>query len=187
MATHVCPWWMGYLLASPIRKLHQNPQEILSPHIEPGMTAVDLGCGMGFFSIPMARLVGPEGRVICVDLQQRMLTGLMKRATRAGVAARVQPHCCETESLGLGELEQQVDFALAFAVVHEVPDQERFFKELVPLLSPGGKVLVAEPSGLGHVKPEAFERSLGLARAAGLVELSRVTIPKSHAVLLGGA
>ena len=68
MAEHVCPWWLGYFLASPLRKLMQNPDTILSGHISEGMTALDVGSAMGFFSIPMARLVGASGKVICVDL-----------------------------------------------------------------------------------------------------------------------
>lgn len=182
MATHVCPWWIGYLLASPVRKLFQSPQEILRPYLEPGMTTVDLGCGMGFFSIPMAQLVGPAGRVVCVDLQPRMLSSLERRAAKAGVSEQVHSHRCSAESLGLEELSHQVSFALAFAMVHEVPEQERFFQELHHLLRPTGRLLVAEPRG--HVTAEAFEESVRVATAAGFVELDRPSIRKSHAMVL---
>ena len=64
---HVCPVWVGYLLASPVRKLIQNPKKLLSPYVEEGMTVLDAGCAMGFFSLPMARMVGPNGKVICGD------------------------------------------------------------------------------------------------------------------------
>ena len=70
---HVCPWWVGYLIASPLRKLGENPDTILAPLVEPGMTTVDIGCAMGFFSLPLARMVGGSGRVVCVDVQERML------------------------------------------------------------------------------------------------------------------
>ena len=66
---HVCPWWIGYLIASHLRKLGENPDTILGPLVEPGMTVVDVGCAMGFFSLPLARMVGESGRVLCVDVQ----------------------------------------------------------------------------------------------------------------------
>jgi len=60
MAERICPVWVGYLLASPVRKLFENPKKILGEYIKEGMTVLDLGSAMGFFSIPAARLVGSE-------------------------------------------------------------------------------------------------------------------------------
>jgi len=79
MSTHVCPWWLGPLLASPVRKLVQDPARILAPHVREGMTVLEPGPGMGFFTIELARRVGPRGRVIAVELQPRMLAGLRRR------------------------------------------------------------------------------------------------------------
>ena len=83
--TPVCPWWLGPLLANPLRRLVQDPAAILAPHVREGMTVLEPGCGMGFFSLPLARLVGPGGRVVCVDLQRKMIEGLRRRAKRAGL------------------------------------------------------------------------------------------------------
>ena len=52
MADRVCPWWLGYFLASPIRKLVHDPRSILEAYVKSGMTALDIGCAMGFFSLP---------------------------------------------------------------------------------------------------------------------------------------
>ena len=179
--THRCPVWVGYLLASPLRRLFNSPDQILSPYVHPGMTVVDLGCAMGFFSIPLARMVGPQGRVVCVDVEQRMLASLRKRAVKAGVAARIEPRCCDEHSLGLDGL-TGVDFALAFAMVHEVPDARRLFTEVHALLAPGAGLLVAEPRG--HVEPRAFEATLAAARAAGFEERDRPRIRSNHAAYL---
>ena len=64
MAERVCPWWVGYLLVSPIRRWFEKPEEVLGPHLESGATALDVGCAMGYFSLPLAELVGPDGRVV---------------------------------------------------------------------------------------------------------------------------
>jgi ubiquinone/menaquinone biosynthesis C-methylase UbiE len=92
MNEHLCPWWLGYTFDNRLRRLFHNPQKILGTYIQPGATVADIGCGMGFFSIGMARIVGENGKVIAADLQKKMLDILMKRAARAGVANRITPH-----------------------------------------------------------------------------------------------
>jgi ubiquinone/menaquinone biosynthesis C-methylase UbiE len=166
MAPKVCPWWIGYLLVSPLRKLVQDPAAILAPHVREGMTVLEPGPGMGFFTLELARRVGPRGRVVAVDLQPRMLSALRRRAARAGVADRIELRQALPDSLGIADLAGKVDLVVAFALVHELPDAGRFFSEVRASLAPGGTVLVAEPSG--HVKAAEFEESLAAAERAGL-------------------
>ena len=182
MAERICPWWAGYLLASPIRRWFEKPEEVLGPHLGSGATALDVGCAMGFFSLPMAELVGPGGRVICVDLQERMIRSLRKRAARAGLSDRIETRVCSAASLGLRDLEDGVDFALAYAVVHEVPDAAPFLAEIGDALAPGGRFLIAEPRG--HVSETALEATMEAARKAGLSVVDRPEIKRSRAVLL---
>jgi len=182
MDERVCPVWMGYFLACGLRKLLQNPRRILNPYVTPGMTALDFGCAMGFFSLPLAEAVGAEGKVVCVDLQPRMLTALQRRATRAGLADRIETHACGEESLGLDDRADSFDFALVFAALHEVPDQGRTLTELTGLLKLNAHLLLAEPAG--HVKPDAFEHSVALACERGFILDEPVRIRLSHAVLL---
>jgi ubiquinone/menaquinone biosynthesis C-methylase UbiE len=179
---HVCPVWGGYLLASPLRKLFQNPVTILSPFIREGMTVLDIGCAMGFFSIPMAKMVGSAGRVVCVDLQEKMLEVLMKRARKAGVADRIVPRQCGSESLGLDDLAGTVDFAFASAVVHEVPSPDSLFREAFEALKPGGVFLVIEPSG--HVSMAEFEKSVAAAGNAGFHIHDRTRNSRGHSAVL---
>jgi len=122
MAKRVCPYWVGYLLLNPLRRLVHNPDKILAPHVSSGMTVLDIGSAMGFFTLPLARLVGPHGKVISVDVQERMLNILQNRAQKAQLAERIVTRGCEPISLGLADFYGQIDFALAFAVVHEVLD-----------------------------------------------------------------
>jgi ubiquinone/menaquinone biosynthesis C-methylase UbiE len=182
MAEHVCPWWLGYLLASPLRRLLEKPEDVLTPHVESGVTAMDIGCGMGFFSLPLAELVGPSGRVICVDLQERMISSLRRRVSRAGLADRVETRVCSASSLGTQDLEGKVDFVLTYAMVHEVPDAAGLLAQIHDVLAPGGRLLIAEPRG--HVSQEALEETIAAAEKAGLSVVDRPAVKRSRAVLL---
>ncbi|MCD6335808.1 MAG: class I SAM-dependent methyltransferase [Candidatus Latescibacteria bacterium] len=179
---HVCPVWVGYLLASPVRKWFQNPKKLLGPYIEEGMTALDIGCAMGFFSLPMARMVGPNGKVICVDLQEEMIAALEKRARKAGLSERMETRLCQSNSLGLNDLKEAIDFALASAVVHEVPDAAVFFSELSAAMKPGGRLLVAEPSG--RVEEEDFGVTISVAEQHGFKAMDRLQACRSRVALL---
>ena len=183
MAEHVCPVWVGHLLASPVRRLFQSPEKILGPHVAPGMTALDVGPAMGFFSIPLAKMVGPAGRVVCVDVQAAMLEKLKARAAKAGVADRIDARLSADGSFGISDLEGRVDFALAFAVVHELEDAHAFFVAAFCALKPGAKLLVAEP--MNHVSAEAFEATRGDALAAGFAALDPPRIGRSRTLLIG--
>ena len=182
MAEHVCPVWVGHLLASPLRKLVQNPKRILEPHVEPGMTVLDVGSAMGFFSLPLARLVGPGGKVLAVDAQAGMINALRKKAKRAGLLDRLEPRLCSSTSLDLTGYQGRIDFALAFAVVHEVPDPSNLFRELYDLLKPNGRLLLVEPRG--HVPPKIFETTVAAAKQTGFKDLDRPRIRRSLAALL---
>lgn len=181
MDRHVCPWWGGYFIDNRLRRWLHNPEKILTPYVRAGMTALDFGCGMGMFTIAMARLVGETGRVISVDLQQPMLDVLARRAARGQMAQRIRVHHCEAESIGLSET-QAVDFALAFYCVHEVPEPNRLLGEIQALLRPGGRLLIAEP--IGHVRTDAFARTLSQAGGHGFQVEDRPRIRLSHAVVL---
>jgi SAM-dependent methyltransferase len=182
MAHHPCPWWLGYFLISPIRRWQCDPAKTVAPYVREGMTVLEPGPGMGFFTLELARLVGASGRVVAIDIQPKMLAKLKRRAAKAGLLERVDARLAVRDSMGVKDLKGKVDFALAFAVVHEVGGAERFFKEVAETLKPGALVLFAEPSG--HVKASLFERELEAAAQCGLEITDRPTIRHSQTVLL---
>jgi 2-polyprenyl-3-methyl-5-hydroxy-6-metoxy-1,4-benzoquinol methylase len=161
---NVCPWWMGYTLLIPIRKFQHDPYKILGTHINQGMTVMDYGSAMGFFSIPMAKMTGAAGKVYCVDIQEKMFANLKKRAANHGVSSVVKP-LLVGKDYNPTELKEKLDLVLLFMVAHEVPDQASLFNDLYSMLKPGGKIIFVEPKG--HVKPEDFLKSIQWARAAG--------------------
>lgn len=165
MAGHVCPPFIGYWLLNPFRKLLENPRKMLGPFVKAGMTVLEPGPAMGFFTLPLARMVGPQGKVVTIEVQQKMLDVLMKRARKAGLSDRIDTRLVKDDGMGISDLAGQVDFAAAIHVVHEVPDAAAFFKDVFAALKPGGKFLIVEPKG--HVKEEAFVKTLDTAKAAG--------------------
>jgi cyclopropane fatty-acyl-phospholipid synthase-like methyltransferase len=154
---------MAWTFDNPLRKLFQDPERILGSFVRDGMIVADIGCGMGYFSVAMAKMVGPGGRVLSVDLQEKMLEHLRRRAIRAGVADRITTTLTELDDIKISE---QVDFILAFWMVHEVKDIPRFFGQVAKVLKPGGKVLYVEPRM--HVTQKRFEEILRYATDAGL-------------------
>jgi ubiquinone/menaquinone biosynthesis C-methylase UbiE len=173
------PWWGGYLIDNRLRRLIHDPAKIVGPYIKPGMTVMDVGCGMGMLTIAMAQMVGDQGRVIALDLQQEMLDVVRERAERAGVADRIQLHKCEPDRLGV---EAQADFALAFMMIHEVPDQRRLLSEIHSCLKPGGKLLMAEPKI--HVPGRAFEKTVATAEEVGFRRVEQPSVRWCRAVAL---
>lgn len=166
----VCPWWMGYFLLIPIRKFSHNPSKLLKPYVKKGMKVVDYGSAMGYFSIPMAKYVGKEGKVYCIDIQQKMLDKLLGRAKRLGVGKQIIP-ILNTQIKTYTGIKEDADFVLLFAVAHEVPDREKLFTYISSMLKPRGILYFAEPPG--HVSKEEFEESILFAEKAGFVICER--------------
>ena len=165
---HVCPFGLARILDNRIRRWLQDPREILAPYIEEGMTVLDLGCGPGFFSIEMAGMVGKSGRVIAVDLQEGMLNKLKDKIRGTEFEERIILHKCEKDRIGVS---LKVDFALAFYMVHEVPDKQLLFDEMASIIRPAGKVLIVEP--VLHVSKKSFDETVRKAQNAGFVPVER--------------
>jgi ubiquinone/menaquinone biosynthesis C-methylase UbiE len=177
--TCACPWQIAWTLDNPIRRLVHNPYKILGKYIEEGQTVLDLGCGPGVFSMAMAEMVGEGGKVISVDVQEEMLQILKRKSEDAGLKSRIVLHKAQFEKIGVSD---NVDFALAFYMVHEVPNKEKFLREVSSLLKPHGRFLIVEPKI--HVSWASFEDTLEAAESAGLRLICRPSVFFSRTALL---
>ncbi len=175
----VCPWWLCFTFDNPLRKLLHNPEAILGSYIQPGNSVIDVGAGMGYFSIPMAKLVGPAGHVTAIDVQTEMLSALAKKAQRRGVSERITAHLASPGSL---DHHSKADFILAFWMIHEVPDQRRFLTEISNLLKPDGLFLLVEP--IVHVPKKSFLKTLKTAEDVGFFIKENPKIRISHSARL---
>ena len=176
----VCPVELANSLDSKIRRWLQNPQKILSPYIHDGMTALDIGCGPGFFSIEMGKLVGEKGKVIAADLQEGMLQKLKNKIKGTKLEERIKLVKCEQDKINVSE---KVDFILAFYMVHEVPDKDKLFASLKSILKQNGKFLIVEPK-LFHVTKKEFAFTILKAEKAGFKAIDGLKLPFSHSALL---
>ncbi len=176
----VCPPWLSWTLINPVRSLTQDPERILRPFIKEGDTVADVGCGPGYFTAAMARLVGGSGRVIATDIQEWMLERVRIRVEKEGLSNRVRLHLARPGGLDLPA--DRVNFALAFWMAHEVPDRDRLFAEILASLAPGGALLLVEPRL--HVGVRSFTAIAGAALRSGFLSVGPVSVRLSRAVLL---
>jgi ubiquinone/menaquinone biosynthesis C-methylase UbiE len=174
-----CPWWICFTFENPLRRLIHNPEKMLGPYVKKGWTVMDVGPGMGTFTIPLARLVGEKGHVVAVDIQQHMLDGVRNYASRAKVENRVELHLSKPGELGVSG---PLDFTLAFWMVHEIRDRSRFLGQIAAATRPGGLLFFVEPKI--HVKKENFDDSIVKAEAAGFEVTARPKVALSYAALL---
>jgi ubiquinone/menaquinone biosynthesis C-methylase UbiE len=177
--TDVCSYQKAWALDNWFRKIIQNPYKIVGGYIEEDQTVLDLGCGPGFFSLAMAEMVGKKGKVISVDIQDEMLQMLREKSEHEGLKSRIFFHKAQPDKIGIPEM---VNFALAFYMVHEVPDKRSFLSEVASHLKPDGRFLIVEPKF--HVSKPDFDSTLKIAQSAGLEQVSEPRILFSRAALL---
>ena len=164
--THTCPVWLGHLLASPLRRLLENPAKLVLPLVAPDAQVLELGPALGFFTLPVAQALGSDGKLVCIDVQDGMLRRLRKRLENRGLAARTELRLCTQDSLALADLEGKCDLVLALHVVHETAAPAETVRALARCLKPGGRLLLIEPPG--HCSPELFQSEVDAAFGAGL-------------------
>lgn len=160
----VCSHNRSFALDNFIRRMFQNPDKIVGEYINPKDVVIDLGCGPGFFTIEMAKMTGPAGRVHAVDLQNEMLEKVARKAQRIGLSDRISLHKCAQDAISLANV--KADFILAYWMVHETPDSRRFLEEVKGLLKADGRLLIVEP--LFHVSKKKFEGMKEQAISVGL-------------------
>ncbi|ADD68459.1 Methyltransferase type 11 [Denitrovibrio acetiphilus DSM 12809] len=167
----VFPWWLGYLLDNPLRRLLHPAEKLLAPYVKNGMTTLDYGCGFGHYSIGMAKLTGRNGKVIAVDIQKKMLSRMMTRAGKAGVDKIIKAHLCDGKSIGISD---RLDFAVISNSLHETPNPSDILREIFTLLKPDGILLLLEPKAV----KKYFNSEVETAKNIGYIQMKEPVIFK---------
>lgn len=178
------------LLETPDRAVWQKPDQIMDAlKIADGATVADIGAGSGFFTIRLARRVGPNGRVYAEDIQQPMLEAVKRRVTREGLQnVQTLLGTANNPNLPRGVL----DAVLVVDTYQEVEDPEervRFLRNLAETLKPNGRIgIVNYKPGRGGPGPDRRLASIVVeseAHAAGLRIVDRANLPFQYLLVLG--
>jgi ubiquinone/menaquinone biosynthesis C-methylase UbiE len=146
------------------------------------MTVLEPGCGMGYFTLPLARMVGETGQVIAIDIQPEMIAMTAKRCLKAGLFDRIEMRLGESDRLKIEDLSGTVDFTVAIHMVHETSNTGGFFKEVWKALKNEGRLLVIEPKG--HVSLREFDKTIATAKEVGFIQNDNLPDFKRRKVLL---
>ncbi len=158
-----CPWWAVPLLENPYIEALAGAELLLDrAGVAPGMAVLDVGCGPGRLTLPAARRVGPDGEVVALDLQPRMIRRLEERIAAAGLA-NVTPVLAGAGGGRAGT--GRYDRAFLVTVLGEIPDRGAALAEIHAALKPGGVLSITEVLPDPHYQTRA---GVGrLAAAAG--------------------
>jgi ubiquinone/menaquinone biosynthesis C-methylase UbiE len=166
-----CPFAMRFVVDLPRPGLRpKGLLDVLRPQV--GQRILEIGPGTGHFTLPVARAVGPDGRVDALDLQQEMLDELGRRATREGVA-NVVPRQGDARSLPYEDA--SFDAVFLVTVLGEIPDQDAALREIGRVLKPGGRLVSGEIALDPHLVTAGALRRRG--EAAGLTFVRRAGTP----------
>jgi ubiquinone/menaquinone biosynthesis C-methylase UbiE len=162
-----CPVWLRWLVELDNPFAETNRAGVIVQHLDlqPGMRVLDIGCGPGRLTIPVARQVGPRGEVVAMDIQAGMLRRVQEKAQAANLTNIRFLH----GGAGEGKLgHSQSDRALLVTVLGEIPNREAALQEIFAALKPGGILSVTETIFDPHFQRR--EKVLELARAVGFRE-----------------
>jgi len=162
-----CPVWLGWLVELDNPFTQTNRSDVIVRHLDlqPGMSVLDVGCGPGRLTLPLAQHVGQQGEVVALDIQ----AGMLKRAQEKAQAAHLTNIRFLQAGVGEGKLEHgRFDRAALVTVLGEIPDREAALQEIFAALKPGGILCVTEIIFDPHCQSRGTV--VRLARAVGFRE-----------------
>ena len=152
----------------PERRSRQDPETILqSIGLRKGMTFVDAGCGEGFFALPAAKIVGPEGRVYAFDINPESVAALNSNAAAEGltnISAEARP---AEEAVSCNGCADIVFFGID---LHDFHDPAQVIRNAKVMLRPGGRLIDLDWKDIRMDFGPPFEKRFSVIKARGLIE-----------------
>lgn len=177
--THLHPMEKASALESRLRLFLQNPRKILKKYIRSGMTVLDLGCGTGYFTLEIAKLLNNNGKVIASDVQYGMLEVLQQKLRNSELQRQIEIHKSEENTLCLTE---KVDFILAFYSFHEMKNIDSIIRDLTRIVKPETMIFISEQKF--HVSKNMFNKIIEKMENSGFEICERPVIFFSRAVIM---
>ena len=163
-----CPYSQRFFVEAPHPFITRaRLREVLSP--SGGERILEVGPGTGYYSLPVARWLEPDGRLDVLDIQQEMLDHTLRRAAEEGISNIVGERADARE---MPYPDDTFDAAYLVTVLGEIPDQSAALRELRRVVKPGGRIVVGELFGDPHMV--TFRALRGRGEAAGLAVDHRV-------------
>ena len=166
-------------LESRLRLFLQNPRKILEKYVRSGMTVLDLGCGTGYFTLEIAKLLNNNGKVIASDVQKGMLELLKQKLRNSELKRLIEIHNSQENTLCLTE---RVDFILAFYSFHEMKYIDSIIHDLTRIVKPETKIFISEQKL--HVSKNTFNKIIAKMENSGFEICGRPLIFFSRTVIM---
>ncbi|GET24063.1 class I SAM-dependent methyltransferase [Prolixibacter sp. NT017] len=176
---HLHPIENAGALDSRLRLLLQNPRRILKKYVRPGMTVLDLGCGTGYFTLEMAKLLNGKGKVIAIDVQEGMLEILKRKLRNSELQKLIEIHNSEENEICLTE---KVDFIFAFYSFHEMKYIDHIIRDLTRIVKPETMIYISEQKF--HVSKNKFNKIIEKMETRGFEICERPEIFFSRTVIM---
>ena len=145
----------------PIRRLFEPPQKLIEPYAKKGQVVADLGCGSGYYTFALAELVSPEGKVYAIDLDEKCIQSLKKKADKGGYR-NIEAHTSTASDVSFIK-DKSVDFVFAYGLLCSMADRrESAIREIKRILKSTGQAYLSLGFGppLGFVDQKEWERIL---------------------------
>jgi ubiquinone/menaquinone biosynthesis C-methylase UbiE len=162
-----CPAEFAWLveMENPLARATNSDHVVRQLALSAGARVMDIGCGPGRVTIPLAHAVGPDGEALALDVQAAMLARVAEKAAKEDIAnIRLIESDVRSASIQSGAL----DAAVMVMALGEVPEGASVFPFIFSALKPGGRLLVAESIFDPHFMRRAKVREQ--AAAAGFAE-----------------
>lgn len=163
-----CPFWLSWSLDNPVRNRFWNPPSLLNrAGIAAGQRVLEVGPGIGYYTLPLADAAGAGGSVVCLDLQPAMLAALRQRLAECGVR---NVHLIRGDATRLPFRPGVFDRSVLITVLGEIPERRVALAEQARALRQDGLLAVGEQFPDPHYQSQRTVKSLAIESGLRVVE-----------------